>query len=157
MSCTSFGPLLFTNSSPMFSSPTLIQILLQILPPPQEDMVACSFFSFSAPSSFLFHFLQEYVPSGHSFFACLLTLYFHQFILRTSFTIILPAILCCQCSFSKGLWGNQKREYFFNAYHRLKKKMPIEFNKYSYRNRRIRPVEQKGKFKDRCAHIYMGT
>ena len=65
---------------------------------------------------------QSVTENSHSFFACLLTLYFHQFILRTSFTIILPAILCCQCSFSKGLWGNQKREYFFNAYHRLKKK-----------------------------------
>lgn len=117
-------------------------------------MVACSFFSFSAPSSFLFHFLQEYVPSSHNFFACFLTFHFHQFILRTSFTIILPAILCCQCSFSKGLWGNQKREYFFNAYHRLKKKKPIEFNKYSYRNRRIKPVEQKGKLRQVCIYVY---
>ena len=126
-------------------------------------MVACSFFSFSARSSFLFHFLQEYVPSSHNFFCLSLNSLFPSIYSKDKFHHHSSSYFVLPVQLLQRLVGKSEKGVLLQCLPQIKqtnkqtKKTPIEFNKYCYRNRRIRPVEQKGKFKDRCARIYMGT
>lgn len=52
------------------------------------------------------------------------------------------------------LVGKSEKGVLLQCLPQIKKKKPIEFNKYSYRNRRIKPVEQKGKLRQVCIYVY---